>query len=186
MAFSTLRHYSGSHAMSPTVQASRGAGGAPGAGGSIPAAQGSPANDLAALGGMGAVGAGLLGKYLYDEYGREGEPLFQYDNPTAGPNAGPDGNFDISNAMNAADTPQGPALPNVHEASAPVVQDGYDFAGAAGNSPQFNVFGSGNLGQAAMNGVSPLIRAAGLDDNLAELQAKLGGFDPLTGLWGNV
>lgn len=80
MAFSTLRKYSGSHAMSPSVQASKGAAGAPGAA-SLPASgqSRSSANDAAALGGAGAVGAGLLGKFMYDQYKQNADANFKQD-----------------------------------------------------------------------------------------------------------
>ena len=69
MAFSTLRKYSTQHSMSPSVAPSKGSGGGAPSGGSAPAggAGGSPASDNAALAGMGAVGAGLLGKFAYDK-----------------------------------------------------------------------------------------------------------------------
>lgn len=81
MAFSTLRKYSTQHSMSPSVAPSKGSGGGAPSGGSAPAggASGSPASDNAALAGMGAVGAGLLGKFAYDKYNK-----FQRDNANAG------------------------------------------------------------------------------------------------------
>ncbi len=100
MAFSTLRKYSTQHGMSPTVQPSKGAGGgAPGA--SLPsgAAGGSKANDIAALGGMGAVGAGLLGKFAYDKY-MNGNAVTGEEGQWQGPQIQEDGTFVSPSSLN--------------------------------------------------------------------------------------
>ena len=66
MAFSTLRKYDVQHGMNPTVAPSKGSGSTVSASAPAPA-PGGGGNDGAALAGMGAVGAGLLGKFAYDK-----------------------------------------------------------------------------------------------------------------------